>query len=76
MTYFRNKGIKKIIYTLNHFHPKSFSPLSFYFPVDLLGFSSGVLPGVSLLSRRRLSGFPVDLAIALGPGLRAMIVIL
>lgn len=32
----------------------------------------GVLPGVSLLSRRRLSGLPVDLAIGLGPGLIAM----
>ncbi len=28
-------------------------PLNDYFPVDLLGFSPGVLPGVSLLSRLR-----------------------
>ncbi len=27
--------------------------LFIYLPVDLLGFSPGVLPGVSLLSRRR-----------------------
>lgn len=37
---------------------------------DLLGFNDGVFPGVLLLSRRRWSGFPVDLAIGLGPGLR------
>lgn len=28
-------------------------PLNDYLPVDLLGFSPGVLPGVSLLSRLR-----------------------
>ena len=31
-----------------------------------------MLPGVSLLSRRRLSGLPVDLAIGFGPGLIAI----
>jgi hypothetical protein len=39
----------------------------------LWGLSDGVFPGVSLLSRRRLSGLPVDLAIGFGPGLIAMI---
>ena len=48
----------------------------FYFFEDLLGFNDGVFPGVSLLSRRRLSGSPVDLAIGFGPGLRPIIVIL
>ena len=36
----------------------------------------GVFLGVSLLSRRRLSGMPVDLAIGFGPGLIAMITLL
>ncbi len=40
--------------------------------LDLLGLRDGVLPGVVLLSRRRWSGFPVDFAIGLGPGLSAM----
>lgn len=35
-----------------------------------------MFPGVSLLSRRRLSGLPVDLAIGFGPVLIVMIVIL
>jgi hypothetical protein len=35
----------------------------------LCGFKLGVFPGVSLLSRRRLSGSPVDGAIGFGPGL-------
>jgi hypothetical protein len=35
-----------------------------------------LLLGVSLLSRRRLSTSPVDLAIGLGPGLSAMIFLL
>lgn len=35
-----------------------------------LGFSFGLLPGVSLLSRRRLSTSPVDLAIGFGPGFK------
>lgn len=35
----------------------------------LCGFKPGVFPGVSLLSRRRLSGSPVDGAIGFGPGL-------
>lgn len=43
-----------------------------YFFVDLLGFNEGVLPGVSLLSRRRLSGSPVDLAMGFGPGFKLM----
>jgi hypothetical protein len=34
---------------------------------DLLGFKSGLFLGVSLLSRRRLSTSPVDLAIGFGP---------
>lgn len=48
--------------------------LSFHFGglLDLLGLRDGVLPGVVLLSRRRRSGFPVDFAIGLGPGLSAM----
>lgn len=37
------------------------------------GFNEGVLPGVFLLSRCRLSGLPVDLAIRLGPGLSAIL---
>ncbi|HLF51262.1 hypothetical protein [Flavobacterium sp.] len=37
------------------------------------GFNEGVLPGVSLLSRCRLSGFPVESAILFGPGLSAII---
>ena len=46
----------------------------YYFPGFFLGgFNEGVLPGVSLLSRWRLSGFPVDSAILLGPGLSAII---
>jgi hypothetical protein len=44
-----------------------------YFFEDLLGFKLEVFPGVVLLSRRRLSGFPVDLAVGFGPGLSAMI---
>jgi hypothetical protein len=36
-------------------------------------FREGVFPSVSLLSRARLSGFPVDFAILFGPGLSAMI---
>ncbi len=47
-----------------------------YFFEDLLGFKLGLFPGVLLLSRRRLSSFPVDLAIGFGPGLSAMIVLL
>ena len=35
--------------------------------------SDGVFPGVCLLSLCRLSGFPVESAILLGPGLSAMI---
>lgn len=38
----------------------------------LLGLRAGVLPGLSLLSRRRWSGLPVDLAIGFGPGLSAI----
>jgi hypothetical protein len=34
------------------------------------------LPGVSLLSRRRLSGFPVDFAMGLDPGLIAILAFL
>lgn len=43
-----------------------------YFFEGLLGFKSGLFPCVSLLSRRRLSTSPVDLAIGFGPGLRAI----
>lgn len=32
------------------------------------GFNEGVFPGVSLLSRCRLSGLPVDFAMRFGPG--------
>lgn len=44
---------------------------NFYF-FGLLGLRAGVLPGVFLLSRRRWSGLPVDLAIGFGPGLSDM----
>jgi hypothetical protein len=37
--------------------------------VLLEGFSEGVLPGVSLLSRCLLSGSPVESAFLFGPGL-------
>lgn len=47
-----------------------------YFFEDLLGFKLDLFPGVLLLSRRRLSSFPVDLAIGFGPGLSAMVVLL
>ncbi|EDM44520.1 hypothetical protein SCB49_13150 [unidentified eubacterium SCB49] len=43
-----------------------------YFFLRLGGFNDGVFPGVLLLSRARLSGFPVDLAILFGPGLSAI----
>jgi hypothetical protein len=39
------------------------------FWIGVNSFSTGVFFGVSLLSRRRLSGLPVDFAIGLGPGL-------
>ena len=42
----------------------------------LCGLREGVLPGVSLLSRRRLSGFPVDFAMGLDPGLIAILAFL
>ncbi len=38
-----------------------------------LGLRLGLFPGVSLLSRRRLSTFPVDLAIGFGPGFNFVI---
>jgi hypothetical protein len=47
----------------------------YYFFGDFGGFKDGVFPGVSLLSRARLSGFPVDLAILFGPGLSDMILV-
>lgn len=48
-----------------------------HFPfLCLWGLRVGVFPGVSLLSRRRLSGLPVDLAVGFGPGLIAMIALL
>lgn len=47
-------------------------PATSYFFEDLLGFRSGLLRGVSLLSRRRLSTSPVDFAVGLGPGLSGM----
>jgi hypothetical protein len=47
-----------------------------YFFFRFGGFKDGVFPGVSLLSLARLSGFPVDLAILLGPGLSAIILVL
>lgn len=37
------------------------------------GFNEGVFPGVSLLSRCRLSGFPVESAILFGPGFSGII---
>lgn len=40
------------------------------------GFNEDVLPGVSLLSLWRLSGFPVESAILFGPGLSAMMLVL
>lgn len=49
-----------------------------YMPVYFLrfgGFSEGVFPGVSLLSRCLLSGLPVVFAILLGPGFNAITVI-
>lgn len=55
--------------------PQGFELLT-YFSEDLLGFNLSVFPGVSLLSRRRLSSSPVDGATGFGPGLRLMIVIL
>jgi hypothetical protein len=47
--------------------------LYYFFFVDLLGLSEGVLPGVFLLSLCRRSGFPVDFAVLFGPGLIASI---
>lgn len=47
-----------------------------YFFEDLLGFKLRLFPGVLLLSRRRWSSFPVDLAFGFGPGLSAMIFLL
>jgi hypothetical protein len=44
-----------------------------YFFLGTGGFKDGVLPGVLLLSRCLRSGFPVDSAILLGPGLSVMI---
>lgn len=41
----------------------------YFFGVCLCGFKDGVLPGVSLLSRRRWSGLFVDGAMGFGPGL-------
>jgi len=47
--------------------------MSYHFFFGTGGFNEGVLPGVSLLSRCRLSGFPVESAILFGPGLSAII---
>jgi hypothetical protein len=41
--------------------------LIYYFFLGTGGFNDGVLPGVSLLSRCRLSGLPVDSTILFGP---------
>lgn len=47
-----------------------------YLPlVCLWGFNEGVFPGVSLLSRWRLSGSPVDSAIFFGPGLIGILIL-
>jgi len=47
-----------------------------YLPlVCLWGFNEGVFPGVSLLSRWRLSGSPVDSAIFFGPGLIGIVLL-
>ena len=43
--------------------------------VDFDGFNDGVFPGVLLLSRWRLSGLPVDLAVLLGPGFNPIVFI-
>ena len=51
---------------------------SLYMPLRyflLGGFKDGVFPGVSLLSRWRLSGFPVDVAILFGPGFSGIMMI-
>lgn len=47
--------------------------ISYDFFLGTGGFNEGVLPGESLLSRCRLSGFPVESAILFGPGLSAII---
>jgi len=39
------------------------------------GLSAGVFPGVFLLSRCRWSGLPVEVAILLGPGFSAIILV-
>lgn len=44
-------------------------PLLYLPGLCLCGLSEGVFPGVSLLSRWRLSGFPVESAVLFGPGL-------
>lgn len=48
------------------------SSSDYLFFEDLLVLKSGLFPCVSLLSRRRLSTSPVDLAIGFGPGLSAI----
>lgn len=51
----------------------------FYFFVCccfLGGFKDGVFPRLSLLSRCRSSGLPVEIAIHFGPGLSAMVLII
>ncbi|MBV6289271.1 hypothetical protein, partial [Pseudomonas aegrilactucae] len=63
--FWAQSAIKKL--PLRQLHPA----MSYFFE-DLLGFKSGLFPGVSLLSRRRLSTSPVDLAIGFGPGLSAI----
>jgi len=47
--------------------------MSYHFFFGTGGFNEDVLPSVSLLSRCRLSGFPVESAILFGPGLSAII---
>jgi len=47
-----------------------------FFFLRLGGFKDGVFPGVSLLSLARLSGFPVDFAILLGPGFSGIFLVL
>jgi hypothetical protein len=51
-----------------------FSQISHFPDPRLGGLSEGVLPGVSLLSLCRLSGFPVESAILLGPGFNPFLV--
>ena len=58
------------------FIKRAFQGFFIYLPlVCLWGFNEGVFPGVSLLSRWRLSGSPVDSAIFFGPGLIGILIL-